>query len=287
MADAGGLAGLNGTGGGPGGGPGGQGGLVGGVGGTAGSPMGGSGGTTARCGDGHQDTGEQCDQGTANSATAYGRDLCTTDCHIAPFCGDGVINGAERCDAAGSGATTLGSCNPECSGFYEKKFIKQTRDSYKTNLGGIAGADAICVTEFGSGWKALLVGGSRRATVTPFAADGQQDWVIKKYTHYYNASDQLLWRTDTIPLLGVRDGMRMNLYALAYQSTTYPWSGFAADWTTLDDIPAMLQGTCQGWTFNGTGGTGDDGHATFCDSDLRPLASELCGSSSFILCVQQ
>ncbi len=62
-----------------------------------------------------------------------------------------MINGTERCDAAGSGATTLGSCNPECSGFYEKKIIKGTRDLYKTNLGGIAGADAICVTEFGSG----------------------------------------------------------------------------------------------------------------------------------------
>ncbi len=54
--------------------------------------------------------------------------------------------------------------------------------------------------------KALLVGATRRATVAPFAGDQQLDWVIRKYTYYYNSNNQLLWRTDGIALLGVRDG---------------------------------------------------------------------------------
>jgi hypothetical protein len=70
---------------------------------------------------------------------------------------------------------------------------------YSTNLGGIAGADSKCQAECGAGWKAMLVGGTRRATVTPYVGDEQLDWVIAKYTHHYNVHDQLIWRTDEIP----------------------------------------------------------------------------------------
>ena len=272
------------------------------------------------CGDGNRDPGEECDQGPANLPNPYGAGLCTTQCEIAPYCGDGTrdpqeqcdlgsgnlpnpygqgtcstlcrnggycgdgsTNGPEACDNGGSGSTDLGACNPICTGYYEKKLIRRTNSFYSTNLGGPSGADAICQAEFGSAWKALIVGGSRRATVTPLAGDGQQDWVIQKYTHYYNYLDQFIWRTDDLALLGVRNGQRLTIYANPFDlSGSYPWTGWENDWTTVAEDPNISRGTCLGWT-----SVDPAWRASFCMPDLTHGATELCGGSSFILCVQQ
>ena len=55
---------------------------------------------TSFCGDGVVNGTEQCDQGSANSANAYGKDKCTSACSVAPFCGDGIVEPAygEQCD---------------------------------------------------------------------------------------------------------------------------------------------------------------------------------------------
>jgi hypothetical protein len=133
---------------------------------------------------------------------------------------------------------------------YQRKSIRITATDYGTNLGGISGADADCVREFGAGWKALLVGGGRRATVTPFAGDGQQDWVIHKYTHYFNAREQLVWRTDDIALLAVSAGRAQTLFSPLFVAETafspLAWSGYNNDWTTQPDT--STSGTCLGWT---------------------------------------
>jgi hypothetical protein len=226
------------------------------------------------------DAGEDCDLGAANDAAAYGEDKCTDRCKPAPYCGDGKKNGDEACDDAVPG-DDLGACNPECSGYYEKKFIRATFNTYAAGeLGGVAGADAKCVLEFGAGWKALLVGGGRRATVTAFIGDGATDWVIKKYTHYFSYfEEKLLWRTDELPLLGVRDGKRVNVYAAAFKVGNYPWSGWAEDWTTLKD--EEYQGTCAGWTSTAAG------WGSFALPNLMPSASESCSTGSILLCVEQ
>lgn len=239
-------------------------------------------GTSGFCGDGMQDLGEECDDGPGNEKSAYGPEKCTDQCMNAPYCGDGIRNGPEVCDNKGSGATELGSCNPECTGFYEKKRIRITTMYYTTNLGGISGADAKCQTQFGTGWKALLVGGSRRATVTPYAGDKQQDWVIQKYTYYYTFDDKLVWRTDDVSLLGVRNGMRLNLYADIFEDAgSYPWAGWGADWTTFDGTE--YRGTCKGWTTDSS----SDGWGSFVTKDLATAASEPCGASGLLLCVEQ
>ena len=124
-------------------------------------------------------------------------------------------------------------------------------------------------------------GRRRRATTTPFLGDNAQDWVIRKYTHYYSYfTGTLLWRTDAVPLLGVRNGSRVNVYADAFKAGNYPWSGWQADWTTFPDATPN-QGTCAGWTATSAG------YASFAFADLMPAASELCESPSFILCVEQ
>ena len=233
------------------------------------------------CGDAHQDPGEDCDLGAANSANAYGKGMCTVTCKAAPFCGDGQTNGREVCDNGGTGATDLGACNPECTGYYEKKTLRATTTFYTGNLGGPAGADTLCQMELGAGWKAVLVGGSRRATTTPFKGDGQ-DWVLHKYTHYFNESGQLIWRNDEIPLIGVHNGQQQDTYVRAFMPGNYPWAGWAKDWTTLPDISANAQGTCQGWA---SGSSADWGN--FALPNLMSSQSETCGSMSFLLCAEQ
>ncbi|MCA9537439.1 MAG: hypothetical protein KC620_01045 [Myxococcales bacterium] len=62
-----------------------------------------------RCGDGHRDDGEGCDDGEANSDELP--DACRTDCQPAR-CGDGVIDDGEVCDGAED--CDPASCTPRC-----------------------------------------------------------------------------------------------------------------------------------------------------------------------------
>jgi hypothetical protein len=78
----------------------------------------------------------------------------------------------------------------------------------------------------------------------------------------------------------VRGGARLNLYATVFDNSgNYPWAGWAADWTTLPE--AGTNGTCAGWT-----AAPPSVYGSFVLNDLATVASELCGSTSFILCVQ-
>ena len=213
-----------------------------------------------------------------------GRNVCEGGrCTLPPACGDGIVNGNEVCDPGALGSTELGACNPECTGFYSRKTIRRSVGIYGTNLGGIAGADSICATDFGSGWKALLVGGSRRATVTPFVGDGQQDWVLQRYTYYFNEENQLIWRTDTVPLLGASGARQQPLLARMFDPFSepggvYPWSGYDVDWTTAPN------GTCEGWT-----STDRDVTGFVVTEVLTSAVGEFCDETpyAFILCVEQ
>jgi fibro-slime domain-containing protein len=69
-----------------------------------------------RCGDGVVNGSEACDDGKENAEGAYGG--CTTQCTLAPFCGDGNpdTNFGEECDD-GVNQTTYGAskgCGPGC-----------------------------------------------------------------------------------------------------------------------------------------------------------------------------
>ena len=69
------------------------------------------------CGDGTTQAqfGELCDQAAANSATAYGLNLCTNQCRPAPFCGNQAVDlqFREVCDD-GVNSGLPGSCATDC-----------------------------------------------------------------------------------------------------------------------------------------------------------------------------
>ena len=67
-----------------------------------------------RCGDGVLDSGEECDDGTANSDIAP--NACRTDCR-APWCGDAVRDdtSAEECDYGSLNSDERpGACRTDC-----------------------------------------------------------------------------------------------------------------------------------------------------------------------------
>jgi fibro-slime domain-containing protein len=71
------------------------------------------------CGDGIlQNPPETCDLGAANSASAYGKNMCTNRCTPAPYCGDKQVDGqfGETCDD-GVNSGLPGSCTPDCKAF--------------------------------------------------------------------------------------------------------------------------------------------------------------------------
>ena len=71
------------------------------------------------CGDGVVAGTEQCDLGAQNvpPATAYGQGVCTTDCTLAPYCGDATVQTqfGEQCDD-GTNLATYGGNNPMVCG---------------------------------------------------------------------------------------------------------------------------------------------------------------------------
>lgn len=225
------------------------------------------------------------------SLISAGRNFCDGGrCTAPPTCGDGIRNGTEICDGGRARPTAVGSCNPECTGFYEERSILLTRSSYLTNLGGVAGADAICVAEFGSGYKALIVGGGRRASVTPFLGDAQQDWVLRKYTHYLNSDGALIWRSDEVALLGASGGRRQQQFADLWSPNEgiYPLAGFNDDWTTLPDSPSSQVGTCNGWSTNDSANfTRWAGIQLPRLADVRTGTGQPCGRDGPLLCVEQ
>jgi hypothetical protein len=68
-----------------------------------------------KCGNGVKDTGEDCDDGVNNGT--YG--TCKSDCKLAGYCGDKVVNGPEQCDlgTAGNLASPYGpgTCTLSCT----------------------------------------------------------------------------------------------------------------------------------------------------------------------------
>ena len=69
------------------------------------------------CGDATlQDPPEGCDNGASNMSSAYGPNSCTDQCLPGGLCGDGVINGPEKCDD-GKNTGMPGSCTADCKSY--------------------------------------------------------------------------------------------------------------------------------------------------------------------------
>lgn len=200
------------------------------------------------CGDGLLDDGEECDDGDANASDA----ACKPDC-TAAICGDGdIFAGTEACDdGADANVLEVGACAPDCSRVIVEKaiVIGETPDSPDLGANPVAAADGLC----DPGYLAMFaVAGLREAAILPFDASDGVDWVLQPYTAYVRPFDgEVIWITDDVPLLGVRDGESQALdvsiggvcpgrgeFGIEGRIMT----GLNADWTT------SAFDTCDGWT---------------------------------------
>lgn len=101
------------------------------------------------CGDTTIDTayGEFCDNGAANSDTAYGPGICNTQCQPGPYCGDGSKNGSEQCDTGLNNGTPASACDTNClfkCGNGVQDVGEQCDLGSTKNVGGYGGCNADC-----------------------------------------------------------------------------------------------------------------------------------------------
>ena len=238
------------------------------------------------CGDGVVDDplGEACDDGENNGP---GQD-CNAECQL-NVCGDGDRGPSEGCDDGDANAVALGACAPDCSRVIEERHITFGQAVPNGDFGPdpVEYADSTCPDGYAAMFSFASV---RRASLSPWAGDGQNDWVLQPYTAYTNDDGEIVWITDEIALLGVRDGMPMPLENPIEDQVcgmTCPIldtvSGMADDWTNLGD------NICIGWSSASSGATATYGRGTGVE-DYLEFNTRSCGSNWFgiyFMCVEQ
>lgn len=106
-----------------------------------------TGGDAPFCGDGHEDSGEECDLGPDNANDDYGG--CTLACTLGPRCKDGILQpDEESCDPLDPNLGDPATCNDACE--WAGRIVFATSSVHGGDLGGLAEADAICAALAGS-----------------------------------------------------------------------------------------------------------------------------------------
>ncbi|MBK9497992.1 MAG: DUF1554 domain-containing protein [Leptospiraceae bacterium] len=151
------------------------------------------------------------------------------------------------------------------------------------NLGGIAGADALCNSDgakpsiLPNTYKAMIVDGTnRKASNTANAGDGQVDWVFLPNTSYF--------RTDGTTLIKTTNANSIFVFPLtnSFDTPGIPyWTGLNTDWTTSSNRCAT------DWT--STTGNGQAGQATMLTvASISGGGPPPCNAAlPRLLCVQQ
>ncbi len=186
--------------------------------------------------------GEGDGSSTSGSPSSTGDTGSTSDVEVAT-CGDGIVEGSEVCDDARL-VLEPGACRPDCSGPIPLVRITLSPTPIQGDLGPdpIETVDGLCPP----GASALFSDGvHRRATMAPNAVVDPIDWVLHPFTAYENAAGEVLWVTDTVPLLGVRNGVSASLVHSIVPFEGNPpgvLTGMNNDWTSPP------QADCAGWS---------------------------------------
>lgn len=147
------------------------------------------------------------------------------------------------------------------------------------DLGGIAGADALCQASAGKPAdavqvKAMLAGAVRAACTTAGCSGGANehtDWVLQPLTRYERVDGTLIGVTNDIglfsfPLSGSIDNDDREVF-----------TGMSTDWRNAQN--------CSNWTSSSV--TGAQGHANNTGSGLLRAYDQFCNRGATIYCVEQ
>ncbi|MEM6990205.1 MAG: DUF1554 domain-containing protein [Myxococcota bacterium] len=216
------------------------------------------------------ETGSETDSET-DSATTGGSDA---------VCGDDVVEGDEECDEPFE--PVLDGCRPDCTRI-PTKTISLSNGQFDGDLGPdpVAFADSTC----DEGDKAMFVfGTARRATTNPWGSTDPIDWVLAPHTAYVRDDGALLWVTDAVPLLGVRNGAEQSLAAPIVETLGIGFmTGMTPDWRTRSGED------CLGWTSSAPTDTKAGGVSGQTESDgyLDNGGAAPCDGFDAFYCVEQ
>ena len=170
-----------------------------------------------------------------------------------------------------------------------------TASSYNGNLGGISGADQKCANDAnnpndGATFKALVVGGTRRACSNSYCSSGYeaQNWVLKANTEYINMSDSSTFVTTNANAV-VEYPVFVNDEGKENKALDKVWTGLSSmgggfvdsvkDWTTASD-------NCSNWTNeNALGGIYGESFSN--DYSAFSSMSDFCSGLNKLYCVEQ
>lgn len=155
------------------------------------------------------------------------------------------------------------------------------------SLGGVTGADGLCQSDpqcaVGKTCKALMVDAgsdARIATLTADAGDGQVDWVLTRFSHYY--------RIDGTTMVTYTEGTGLFHFPFANPMTGGAfslWTGFGsgagAGWT------ANAVDHCLGWTSNSSLDSGGISDSTGVTAATFFLNTFTCDNTLWRICVEQ
>ena len=160
-------------------------------------------------------------------------------------------------------------------------FISST--SSKGNLGGIAGADAICNSDANKPsiapnvYKALLVlGATRRGSATANIGDSQIDWVFAANTRYFRSNG-----TTQIFTANANSIFPYGTLTNSFDSANSDyWTGINSDWTNNIN-------TCGSWTSASSSSNGAQGNSLTTDATSISFGSANCENTFNLVCIQQ
>lgn len=198
------------------------------------------------------DTGsDSSDSGSESETTASETDTAmdTTDGPAAE-CGNGIVEGDEVCDDGPTPELAPGACIPDCSGVIETKTVARSQVVPDGSFGAnpVAFADSTCEP----GYKAMFAfGAQRQATTTPWASEGSIDWPVQPWTAYETNQGELVWVTDDVALIGVRDGGHQDVLANMGSGGCFGNPPICFFYSMLSGMEAngttVQSNTCNGW----------------------------------------
>lgn len=193
---------------------------------------------------------------------------------------------------------TTGTITEDCTVEFTANAIKVifiTAASFNGNLGGVAGADALCMADAnkpaGSAtYKAMIADGVNRAACTSDncvngGATEHVDWVLAVNTPYFRPDrttriGSTMSDIGIFPLVTESGGRLIN----SFSDQSYDiWTGLTQSWVSG-------LGNCQNWRSSGNAGpTGSCGNTTSLNIAAIFVAEKECitANNSYIACVEQ
>ena len=227
------------------------------------------------CGDEQLDPGEQCDDG--NNVDGDG---CSSFCTLEVGCGDGMKLASEECDDGNLDPDD--GCDNNCELQFLYAFVTQAQ--YTGALGGVGGADAICQME---------AAGKLPGTYRAWIASSVDDRPAVRFAIHAGAPYHLPDRQTAIVagFMGLNDDVMHAIDQTADAAVVVPSAMDCASdrnvWTALDKDGNVVSDHCAGWQSESGDAYGHGGYLDAASEQWTSACQANCNSLQRLYCFQQ